>query len=36
MAKGHDHEIVRAAETHPKAGPWKIGIEFCVIMGLQV
>ena len=36
MAKGRDHEIVRGLETHPKAVPWKIAIEFCVVMGLQV
>ena len=27
MAKGRDHEIVRALETHPKAVSWKIEIE---------
>ena len=31
MAKAH--EIVRVLETHSK---WKIEIEFCVVMGLQV
>ena len=31
-----DHEIVRALETHPKAIPWNVEIEFGVIMGLQV
>ena len=36
MAKGRDHEIVRALETHPKAVPWRIDIEFCVVMGLQM
>ena len=36
MAKNRDHEIVRALETHPKAVPWRIEIEFCVVMGLQV
>ena len=28
MAKGHDHEIVRAAEIHPKARPWKLKLNF--------
>jgi hypothetical protein len=28
MAKGHEHEIVRALKTHPKAVPWTIGILF--------
>jgi hypothetical protein len=28
MAKGHDHEIVRALETHPKAIPWKLKLNF--------
>ena len=27
MAKGCDHEIVRALETHPKAIPWETEIE---------
>ena len=35
MAKGRDHEIVRAFETHPKAVPWTNEIEFCVVTGLQ-
>jgi hypothetical protein len=34
MAKGRDHEVVRALETHPEAIPWKFEIEFCVVMGL--
>ena len=29
MAKGRDHEIVRAFETHPKAVPWTNEIELC-------
>ena len=29
MAKGPDHQIVRALETRPKGVPWKIEIEFC-------
>jgi hypothetical protein len=33
---GRDHEIVREIETHPKAVPLQINIEFCVVMGLQV
>ena len=37
MAKGCDHEIVmRAFETHLKAVPWEIQIDFCVVMGLHV
>lgn len=36
MASGHDREIAKALETHPKAEPWKIEIEFCVAMDLQV
>ena len=36
MAKDRDHEIVRALETHPKAIPRKIDIDFCVLTGLQV
>ena len=36
MAKGRDHKVVRDLETHPKAIPWKIEIEFCVVTGLQV
>ena len=36
MVKGRDHEIVRALETHLKAIPWRIKIEFCVVMRLQV
>lgn len=27
MAKGRDHEIVGAPETHPKAVPWNTEIE---------
>ena len=34
MAMGHDDEIVRNFETRLKAVPWKIEIEFCVVMGL--
>ena len=34
MANGHNHVIVRALETHPKAIPWKIQIQFCVATGL--
>jgi hypothetical protein len=33
MANGHHYENVRALETHLKAIPWKIEIEFCMIMG---
>ena len=36
MAKDHDHEQVRALETHLKAMPWNIEIEFCVIIIRQV
>ena len=36
MAKGHDHEILLALETPPKAILLKIEIEFCVVMGLPV
>ena len=36
MVKNHGHEVARALETHPKAVPWKIEIEFCVVTGLQV
>ena len=36
MTKGHDHELVQALETHPKATLLKIEIEFCVVMGLPV
>ena len=36
MAKGRDHEFVRALEINPKAVPWRIEIGFCVVMGLQV
>jgi hypothetical protein len=32
MAKGHDLEIVTGLETHLKAVPWNIRIEFCVVM----
>jgi hypothetical protein len=35
MAKcGHNHGIVRALEDHPKAIPWTIEIELCVVKGL--
>ena len=36
MAKGLDHEMLRALETHPKAIPGKIEMEFCMVTGLQV
>ena len=36
MAKGHDHENVRALESYPKAIPWKIETKACVVTGLQV
>ena len=36
MAKGHVHRIVKALETHLKAGPWKIEFDFCVVTGLLV
>ena len=36
IAEGCDLEIVRALESHLKAGPCKVVIEFCVIMGIQV
>jgi len=29
MAKGHDHEVVGALGTQPKATTWKIEIEIC-------
>ena len=28
MAEGHEHKIVRALETHPKAVLWKIELNF--------
>jgi hypothetical protein len=34
MAKGSDHEVMRALESHPKAVPWKTDIEFGVVTGL--
>lgn len=34
MAKGLDHVVVRALETHPKA-LWKVQIKFCVVKGLK-
>jgi hypothetical protein len=36
LAKGCDHEIMRAFKTHPKNVSWSIEIEFCVVMGLQL
>ena len=30
MAKGHDHEVVWALVTHPKAVAWKIEIKCSV------
>jgi hypothetical protein len=36
MAKGCDHEIVRALETHSKVVSWNIEIELCVVTGFQV
>ena len=36
MAKGCEHEIVSALETHPKAIQWKFEIEFGAVTGLQV
>ena len=36
MDKVRDHRIVRALETHPKAVPLKVEVEYCVVMGLQV
>ena len=36
MAKGCDHEIVRALETHPNVVPWKIKTALYVVTGLQV
>ena len=35
MAKGRDHDIMRALEIHPKAIPQKIEIEFCVGTGFK-
>jgi hypothetical protein len=35
MAKGHEHKIVTALETHQKAIPWKYEIEFSVVTGLK-
>jgi hypothetical protein len=35
IAKGLDHEVVRALETHPKALSWKVQIKFCVVTGLK-
>jgi hypothetical protein len=35
-AKGCDHEIVRALETHLKAVPWTFEIGFYMVTGLQV
>lgn len=34
MANGHDHETLRALKTHPKAVPWKIEIDICVVIAL--
>ena len=31
----HDHEIVKAPETHPKDVPKTKETEFCVVTGLQ-
>ena len=36
LAKGRDHEIMRALETHLKNISWSIEIEFRVVMGLQL
>jgi hypothetical protein len=36
MDKVHDNRIVRALETHLKAVPLKVEVEYCVVMGLQV
>jgi hypothetical protein len=36
VAKGRDHEIMRALETHPKSLPWNIEIEFYVVTSLLV
>jgi hypothetical protein len=36
MAKGCDHETVRALETQPKGIPLTTEIEFFVVTGLQV
>jgi hypothetical protein len=36
MAKGGDHDIMRALETHLKAIPWKFAIEFGVVTGLHL
>ena len=35
MAKGRDHETVKALEAHPKATLWKMEVEICVMTGLQ-
>ena len=34
MAKGRDHEIVRAIETDPNEVPW-IDMEFCVVTAFK-
>lgn len=34
VVKGHDDEIVRALETHPKAVPWKFNIGIFAVLGL--
>jgi hypothetical protein len=36
MTKGHDHEIMKDLETHPKVVQWKFEIGFCVGRGFQV
>ena len=36
MAKGHDHDSVRALESHLKAVQMRSEIEACVVTGLQL
>ena len=36
MAKGRDHEIVKALKFVAKCDLWKIEIEFCGAMGLRM
>ena len=36
MAKGHDHENLRALESHTKAVAWNNEIVCCVVTGFEV
>ena len=35
MAKGYNHETVKALETHPKAVAWTIEFETCVVTAFR-